>query len=539
MNTEAIDSVTTAGSHQLNRLHPFTGRDLPWLLRSRAESRADHTFLIWAPFAAQGRRWTYAQFSAEVERVAVGMYHRGVRKGDFVLLHMENCPEFLLVWHACSRLGAVVVTTNTRSSADELRYFAEDCGARFAVTQPRFEQLVGDSSSRFEWLAVTETDAGSTPEVARTAQALAFELLLESEGEIPQLTHDCMDLHNVLYTSGSTSRPKGVMWTHANALWGAQISARNCGFDRDTIGHVCLPLFHTNAICYSHLATIWAGCTMVLQPKFSASRYWPVLVEHKCTYGVQIPFMLHALFGQPLPEKHYVTHWGLGAVSPRLILDTVGIPCLGWFGMTETITQPLISQLDLPCREMTMGRPAPEYGIQVRREDGSEVGFGESGTLWIKGVPGLSLFLGYLNKPQATAESFDDQGWFNTGDLVTPFADGSILYDGRSKDMLRIGGENVAESEVERVIKTVPGVADVAVVAKPDAMLDEVPVAFVEMAVQVPAVEAEIMRVCAEKLADFKVPREVRVVQSLPRVTLGKLDKKMLREQLRLEAGKH
>lgn len=525
-------SVTETTALQPDILNPFTGRDLPWLLRSRAESRADHTFLIWVPFEGGSQRWTYAQFSAEVEQVALGLYQRGVRKGDFVLLHMENCPEFLLSWHACTRIGAVVVTTNTRSSQDELSYFIEDCGATVAITQPKFEQLVGRSGPQLQWLAVTENDTGSAPETARTAEALPFELLLDSDGDIPQLTHDSMAVNSVQYTSGTTSRPKGVMWTHANALWGAQMNARNCGFDKDTVGHVCLPLFHTNALCYSHLATIWAGCTMVLQPKFSASRYWSVMVEYQCTYGVQIPFMLHALFGQPLPEKHSVTHWGLGATNPKAILDAVGIPCLGWFGMTETISHPLISQLDFPCTEMTMGQPAPEYGIQIRREDGTHVDIGESGTLWIKGIPGLSLFLGYLNKPQVTAESFDDEGWFCTGDLVTPFEDGSVLYDGRGKDMLRIGAENVAESEIERVVKLVPGVADVAVVGKPDPLLDEVPVVFVETAVVLPNVEEQILAVCREKLADFKVPREVRVVQALPRITLGKLDKKLLRKQL-------
>ncbi|HZZ36280.1 MAG TPA: AMP-binding protein, partial [Caulobacteraceae bacterium] len=270
--------------------------------------------------------------------------------------------------------------------------------------------------------------------------------------------------------------------------------------------------------------------TLVIQPRFSASRYWPCVVAHGCTWGVQIPFMIKALLTQPKPERHSLKRWGLGAINPRLVTDAFGLPCIGWFGMTETIGLPLISMHGLPGREMSMGMPAPEYEIAVRREDGADVDFGESGLMWIRGVPGLSLFYEYLNNPQATAEAFDADGWFLTGDRVTPFEDGHIRFDGRERDMLRIGAENVAESEIERVIMGAGGVIEVAVVGKPHPMLDEVPVAFV-----LPMGQADperILAACRAKLADFKVPREVRVVDEFPRVTLGKIDKKALRRAL-------
>ncbi len=160
-------------------------------------------------------------------------------------------------------------------------------------------------------------------------------------------------------------------------------------------------------------------------------------------------------------------------------MQIFAIPCIGWFGMTETVAMPIVSLEGLPGREAAIGLPAPEYGIEVRRDEGGDVAFGESGTMWLKGVPGLSLFLEYLNDPDATAAAFDAGGWFLTGDRVTPFEDGYIRFDGRNKDMLRIGAENVAESEIERVIMGAGGVIEVAVVGRPHEMLDEVPVAFV------------------------------------------------------------
>ena len=514
-------------------LHPFTGQDVPWLLQARARATPDKTFLVFAPMDGPAERWTYGAFHAAVGRLARSL---GLAEGQVVLLHMDNCIEFLLTWHACARAGALVVTTNTRATADELAYFAEHSAATVAITQPGFEALLLGLPHHFGRVIVTAHDAGAAPAVPRSEQALRFEDLytaglpaLEERKPNPGLRL------SVQYTSGTTARPKGVVWTHANALWGARSNASGIGVQADDIGHTCLPLYHTNAICYSHLATLWAGATLVIQPRFSASRYWPCLAEHGCTWGVQIPFMLKALLGTRKPEGLALRRWGLGALNPGLVTEVFGLPCIGWFGMTETVGLPIISLHDLPGREMSMGLPAPGYEIAVRRDDGSHVAFGESGQLFIRGVAGLTMFLEYLNAPEATAACFDAQGWFATGDLVTPFEDGHIRFDERQKDGLRVGAENVGAAEIERVIMGTGAVIEVAVVGKPDPMLDEVPVAFVipiDPSAPAEALVARIHAACAQHLADFKRPREVFVVADLPRVTLGKIDKKLLRQQL-------
>jgi crotonobetaine/carnitine-CoA ligase len=190
---------------------------------------------------------------------------------------------------------------------------------------------------------------------------------------------------------------------------------------------------------------------------------------------------------------------------------------------------------------MAMGVPVAGYEVKVVRDDGTEVDAGESGWLKIRGVPGISLFLEYLDNPEATEAAFDTDGWFDTGDLVTPFDDGHIRFDNRGKDMLRVGAENVSAAEVERIIGGVPGVKESAVVGRPDKMLDEVPVAFVipfGPAADLAGDLAErVIETCRANLADFKVPREVFIVDELPRVTLEKVDKKTLRAQLSAAAG--
>lgn len=519
--------------------HPFAGRDVPWLLQAQVAARPDHPFVVWEPFdgAVPGRRrWSYAEFASDVASLAAALAVRGVAPGQRVLIHLGNCPEFLVAWFACSHLGAVAVTTNTRSTPSELEYFATHSRAVGAITQPGLLDVVSASGVAFGFLIVTDTDLGQ-PATASAGESFDA-VLAEGAALEPLAAHrsDALAPNSVQYTSGTTARPKGVVWTHANALWGAKTGAALLELTGDDVTVAFLPLFHTNALSYSMLSTLWSGGTLVIQPKFSASRYWDVVVRNGCTWSSSIPFMLWALMEQPRPESHRLRYWGLGASDLPAIDKAFGLRTLGWFGMTETVTLTMFSEVGKPARRGAMGTPVAGYEVKVVDDDGVPVAVGESGWLKIRGVAGVSLFLEYLDNEEATTAAFDADGWFDTGDLVTPFADGHIRFDNRGKDMLRVGAENVSAAEVERVIATVPGVRESAVVGRPDRMLDEVPVAFViPVGEPVDGHEAfaqRIIETCTAQLAAFKVPREVIVVDEFPRVTLEKVDKKALRARL-------
>ncbi|PZU44924.1 MAG: ATP-dependent acyl-CoA ligase [Sphingomonas sp.] len=510
-------------------IQPFTGRDLPWLLAAQAARRTAHPFLIYCPREGAVQRWTYGAFADVVSRLAGGLAALGIGKGEPVLIHMDNCIEFLLAWHACARLGALAVTTSTRSSADELGWMISHSGAATVISEPRFADMVRAAAPHVGRLILTATDAGEAEPRPRADAALAFEAVAAGDGALaPLRPPEPMLANSVQYTSGTTARPKGVVWTHANALWGARACATALQLEPSDIGHTCLPLFHTNALCYSHLATLWAGATLVFQPRFSASRYWSCVADNGCTWGVQIPFIVNVLRDRPVPA-HNVHWWGLGAIDPPAFPEPLGIPQMGWYGMTETVGHPIVSNRQLPGRIGSMGTVAPGYEIEVRGDDGKPVPFGQSGMMWIKGVPGVSLFQCYLNNPEATAAAFDADGWFETGDRVTPHADGHIMFDGRARDMLRVGGENVAESEIERVLLATGLAVEAAVVGKRHPMLDEVPVAFVIPTASAGDPREALLTACRERLSAFKVPHDIRLVTELPRVTLGKIDKKQLR----------
>ncbi|MCY1275981.1 Crotonobetaine/carnitine--CoA ligase [compost metagenome] len=521
--------------------NPFAGQDFNWLLATQAAAHADKPLLIWEPFDGTPQTWTYAQYHDAVGRVATALAARGVKAGDRVLIHLENCPEFLIAWAACGELGAMAINTNTRSSAEEMHYYVSHSKAGVAITQPgllpSLERVRGD----LRWVVCTEHNAGAPADLPAGCESFAALLDAQPAAERRRIEADPLRPMYVQYTSGTTSRPKGVVLTHGNALWAARVNAIHMELTGDDVHLAAMPLFHTNALAYSFLTSLWVGGRMVLMPKFSASRFWDIAVRNRCTWHSTIPFFFNALLARPRPEKHHFRLWGTGANDlPQT--RALGIKTIGWWGMTETISHPIVGLCNLPNTEMVIGRPATTYQVCVVDDDGQPVASGETGHLRVLGMPGVSLFREYLDNPEATAASFDEQGWFISGDRVTLMEDGSIRFADRDKDMLKVGGENVASSEIERVLMgCAPGtVAEVAVVAKPHDMLNEVPFAFVRLAEGVGADQREgiaerLLGFCRENLADFKVPVGVRFVDDFPRATLEKIAKAELRKRLLAE----
>ena len=514
-------------------IHPFSGWDMSRLVDARAEDRGQHPFLIWEPFRGNTRIWSYAQFAHDTRRIGAGLARRGIEPGDKVLLHFDNCPETVLAWYACARIGAVAVTTNARSAGPELDYFAKNSQAVAAITQPRFAELVSTFCKDIRWIAVSDHDAGESPASTPPSGADSFNALFDEADDCPAVECDPSREISIQYTSGTTSRPKGVVWTHANALWGFRVNALHTGTQASDVHIVHMPLFHTNAQSYSLGASLYAGASCVIMPRFSASRFWSVSLEHRCTIASMIPFCERALKKQEVPPAHFYRLWGNAVCEPPT--DALfRVRTIGWWGMTETMTHGIVGDLHHRNQSLMIGKAAPEYSIAVLREDGTPTDPGEVGQLRVLGVPGLSLFKEYLHNPAATTEAYDEQGWFRTGDQVILHEDGYIQFSDRDKDMLKVGGENVAASEIERVVLALPEIEETAVVARKDPMRDEVPVIFVLAVAGAtgPTLEQKILTACRTELADFKVPREVFFVDDFPRSTLEKIAKAKLREEV-------
>ena len=508
------------------------GRDVPSVLASRVATYGDKPFMVWEPFEGSPATYSYAQFGAAVESLAGALHSRGVQIGDRVLVHLDNSPEFVISWFACARLGAVAVSTNTRSVARDMEYFAEHAGVVGAITSPGFAELVRDAAPMIRFLILSSTDAGTPSSVPDGIDYERFDDVMAEGATAPERPVDPLADLGIQFTSGTTSRPKAVLWTHANVIWGMQMNCAHMRLTSADTTQVILPLFHTNAQSYSMLSTLWSGGTMVVQPRFSASRFWDVALRNSVTWVSTIPFCVKAILAGEIPQDHHFRFWGCAVRMPE-VEQRIGVTTFGWWGMTETITQGIVGDLDEPCAPYTIGRASPAYEINVRRPDGTHIGPGESGELFIRGIRGVSLFKEYAGNPEATSDSFDDDGWFATGDSIIMNDAGDLIFGDRLKDMLKVGAENVAASEIESVIMATGLVSECAVVAQSHYMLDEVPAVFL-----IPSASAgsnvadEIIAACQRDLADFKVPRTVRVVDELPRSTLEKIAKAELRKLL-------
>ncbi len=514
-------------------LSPFSRFDIPTWLEGLARRRGDHPLLIWAPPEGPRATWGYRRFVDDVARVAGGLVARGVKPGDRVLVHLENCPETLIARFACAWAGAVCVGTNAMAAGPEIGYFAEASGAVGAITQPKFAEIVAKHCSGIKWLAVTEDDAGTpAPAGSRPERSMAFSALMAEP--LPRREPEPDAQASIMFTTGTTSRPKGVVWTHANVLWGGRVNALQQGMQPDDITLIFLPLYHVVGLSWCFLSTIWAGGTVVLQPRFSASRYWPLALETRATVSSQVFFTLNALANAGIP-KHHFRRWIMPRFDPN-VMEQFGVPFIAGWGMTEVLTQAIVCDPHMNPPARAIGRASTGYSVRIVDEDNRDVEPGGAGHLLLGGIRGLSIFAEYDGDAAATADAFDADGYFRTGDRVFLRENGWIEFSDRIKDVIKVGGEGVSASEIEAVVGAVPGVKDVAVVAKPHPDYGEVPVAFAVLVPNSGASEAQIRETivsrCQEQLAKFKVPREVIFIPELPRVGFGKVSKAKLRERI-------
>jgi crotonobetaine/carnitine-CoA ligase len=497
------------------------------LLEQRSRDRADHPFLIWVPHEGEARQWTYREFANHVARLAGGLVRRGVKPGDRVLVHLENCPEAALARFALNRIGAICVATNAMAAGPEIAHYARSSRVIAAITQSKFAANVAQYGGDLRWIAVVDDGHGQTQAIEDSFQALC-----ESEPSSVVAT-DTASPASIMFTTGTTSKPKGVVWTNANVLWGARFSAQIYGLRSDDVSIVSLPLFHVVGLCWSFLPVLWAGGTVVLQPKFSASRFWPTALEYRATIASHILFTTMALQNLEPPERHYFRQWtvarGDGGSQKHNRIPSF-VP--SW-GMTELMAPGIYGDPAIPPRELALGKASTAHEVRIVGADGRDVAPGDTGDLLIRGERGVSIFIEYDNNPEATRAAFDEQGYFRTGDRVTQHEDGWIQFRDRASDIIKVGGEGVSPSEIEAVVRTVPGVREVAVIAAKDSTYGEVPVAFVELGESHdPNIKSAILDHCRRSLAKFKVPRRVIVLPELPRVGNSKISRPRLREYL-------
>ncbi len=501
-------------------VHNFAG-----VLAHHADRFPDRPCLVW-----EGETITYAELDRRAAATAAGLRALGIGRGAVVALLLYNCPEFIEAMFAASRLGAIVMPINWRLAGDEVAYIATHAGARLVISEPELAPLADAARPHLpdaRFVSVGGAPAGFTPFGA-----------LRAAGEAPPIEPVAGDdVHRLMYTSGTTARPKGVMITYANLHWKNIAHVVEFGITGADRGLACGPLYHVGALDLTTTTVLYAGGTVEIQRKFEADRVLDALERHGISNVWLAPAMVNQLLAHPSLGRRDLSGVRLiidgGEKMPLPLIERLGRAFPNaWFadayGLTETVSGDTFLDKRKTVEKIgSVGKACLHLEVAIWDEQDRPVAPGALGEIVLRGP---KVFKGYWKDPDATAAAFRG-GWFHTGDIGYLDADGFLYIVDRKKDMIVSGGENIASLEVERVLYEHPAVLEASVVGRPDPRWGEVPVAFVVLRAGMTAGAEELLEFCRARLARFKTPRAVRFVDALPRNPSGKVLKRVLREQ--------
>lgn len=523
-----------------------TLRDL-W--RDLARDAAGEVFLVTEDCAGQVTEHTYGDFAAQVARTGRLLADLGVTRGDTVAVHLPNRPELVQCMVALASIGAVMVPLHPRSSRTECAEIVERVHARVVVCEPAAvdgyrgtavtDVLVADRGCRDGPDAGADIDAaapgvedvvGVSDGLRVTAFAAARDARPAELPPTPGLTSD--DPASIVFTSGSTARPKGVVLTHANLLFSGYYVDWQASMRAEDRLLTTMPACHVNFQLNALMPVLTARASLVMVERYSASRFWRQVCDHRATVVQSIAMMVRTQLMQPRQpwEKDHRVREVLYylPVSDQEIAEyqqRFGVRILNSYGNSECLVGAIT---DLPVGERrwpSIGRVGLGYHARVVDDEGREGPPGTEGEIQLRGEPGRTLMLGYFEDPEATAAVSTADGWMRTGDVGYQDVDGWFYFVDRSTQMIKRSGENISPARVEAVLTAHPLIADAAVVGIPDPVYDQAVKAVV---VPVPgaAVTEQVVRDhCAAHLAEFMVPTVVEIVDHLPRTRSFKVAK--------------
>jgi len=448
---------------------------------------------------------------------------------------LANSPGFVALWIATTRLGAWIVPSDPMASAPEL-------AAHLDRTRPVVACCATDRTQTYVDAVRLAKDAGlpAGPQLLRIDEADgALDVFgARSIGVWPEV--EPMERAAVMFTSGTTGRPKGVEITQANYAFAGRTMAEAAGLEAWHRQLVVLPMFHANAQYYSVASAIWVGASVALMHTFSASGFLAQAKRHAATHASLFAAPIRMILARgatPVPGLQLQHCWyamNISDAQHRTLTGLLGCRPRQLYGMTETVPAVLTDAQEAPVPS-SMGFVTSGCSVDVQRADGTSTPPGEVGEIVVGGEPGITLFAGYLDDPVTTGLSYraDTLGvrWFLTGDRAQRDAIGRFTFDGRRADVLKVAGENVSIVEVEQVLSAHPEVLEAAVVGRPDPVRDEVPVAFVVPAdLSNPPTISELDDWCSQRLTKAKRPRDITLIDELPRTSVGKIRKFLLRD---------
>ncbi len=516
--------------------------NIAWWVQRWSELDPDKAALIY-----EGETITYRELHGRADRTSCWFQSLGIEKGDRVAAMLPNGPEFVEIYLACSRLGAIFIPMNFRLAGPELEYTLRNGRPRMFVYGERYAEVVEAVGLDRELPLMLKAVLGSPGRATRPGRDGALDYHGGSaafEGQHPFLTQslgpaDPEEPHVIMYTSGTTGQPKGAVLSHRKTFFNCLNADIFFKLHFDDVMLVVLPLFHSGGLFIQASPTLYKGATLVVRRKFDPLETYRDLERYRVTKFLGVPTVYRALLQVAPTERGDLSSLKVCAIggektTPELLkaCSEAGFPLRQIMGQTETSILLWASEEDSLNRPGTVGRPVFHAEVEVVDPSGRRVVPGEVGEIVVRGS---IMMKEYWQDPVRTEETVVS-GWLHTGDLARVDEDGYFYLVDRSKDMYISGGENVYPAEVERVLREIPGIEDVAVVGEPDDQWGEVGVAYV-LAGNGRACSLETLhRTCEGRLAKYKWPKRVVACRAFPRTSLGKVRKVALAEEaLRVE----
>ena len=478
-----------------------------------------------------GRSFSYADLDARADATAAYLTSLGISRGDRIAVLAHNGVEYFDIQFACTRIGAICVLLNWRLTVSELEYIINDSSPKLLVHDIEFSESAIELKARCDIASLLTIDEGKPDSAYERALAGHSDTAVERV----TLTHD--DVVTIMYTSGTTGLPKGAMITHGMNFWNCVNLGIPAGIGLDTVHLNVLPLFHTGGLnCYSN-PVLHAGGTVVILKQFDPGQTLSILgdpaqgITHFFAVPAPYQFMMqHPAFAETDLSRLRVAGVG-GAPCALTIMESWterGVQLAQGYGMTETSPGAIFLDPDDALRKIgSTGKALMHTEFRIVNDEGADCGADEVGELW---VAGPHITPGYWNKAEATANSFEGR-WLKTGDAARRDDEGFVYIVDRWKDMYISGGENVYPAEVENVLYQLPEVAEAAVIGVPHERWGETGLAVLALKPDTSIEQKRVIEHCVERLAKFKVPSDIAIVEALPRNATGKVLKRELRTQ--------
>jgi fatty-acyl-CoA synthase len=479
-----------------------------------------------------GIRYTYAQLNERANRAANFLHQKyGVQKGDRVSILAHNHIAYVDLLFGLGKLGAILAPLNWRLTCRELTYIINDCQPTVLIVGPEFAQVYEEMKSSIQVEHIISLDEAYIPGAERYEELLGAASASEPEG--PEVSDE--DGYCILYTSGTTGRPKGAVLPHRQIFWNAVNTVISWGLSEKDISPVLTPMFHSGGLFVFLVPLFYAGGRIVMARTFDPDASLQTIMTEKCTVILGVPTLFQAWMNSPRFAEADFSHVrffisGAAPCPPALIQawhKQKNVVMRQGYGLTEVGVNCFSMTDEDALRKMgSVGKPIFHSEMRLVDTEGNDVPPGGTGELLIKGPHVCS---GYWNNPPATAESLRD-GWFHTGDMARMDEEGYYYIAGRFKDMIISGGENIYAAEVEAVFREHESVQDAALIGQPDANWGEVGLMVVVLKPGHPATTAELLQFCQGRLAKYKIPKRLEFAGSLPYSPYGKVMKAELRK---------